>query len=248
MSDLIVKRRGAVAELWLNRPKMLNALSGSLQEQLISAFAELEADSGIGVVVLAGRGRAFTAGSDRKEIAELPGSTPQQVLESFERGERLIRTILDSRLTVILAAHGYCVGGGVSIALASDICLAAEATQFFIPELDLDMAYLWQSTPLLAASVGISRARALIATGDRFDAEQAHHMNLVHTVSCPDRLFDDARELADRLTEKPRMALEAQKRLARRAIDRFLADAEEEFALLVAASNGNGRTYAANPK
>lgn len=246
MSDLIVERRGAVAELWLNRPNVLNALSGSLQEQMISAFAELDADSEIGVVILAGQGRAFTAGSDRKEIAKLPDSPPQQVLESFARGERLVRTILDSRLTVIMAAHGYCVGGGVSIALASDICLAAEATQFFIPELDLDMAYLWQSTPLLAASVGISRARALITIGDRFDAEQAHRMGLVHSVSSPERLFDDARELATRLTEKPRTALEAQKRLARRAIDRFLADAEEEFALLVAASDGDGRADAAN--
>ncbi|MCO5164593.1 MAG: enoyl-CoA hydratase/isomerase family protein [Mesorhizobium sp.] len=246
MSDLIVEHRGAVAELWLNRPNVLNALSGSLQEQVISAFAELEADLEIGVVILAGQGRAFTAGSDRKEIAKLPGSPPQQVLESFARGERLVRTILDSRLTVILAAHGYCVGGGVSIALASDVCLAAEATQFFIPELDLDMAYLWQSTPLLAASVGISRARALIVTGDRFDAEQAHGMGLVHAVSSPERLFDDARELAKRLAEKPRTALEAQKRLARRAIDRFLADAEEEFALLVAASDGDGRADVAN--
>lgn len=231
MSELLVERRGAVAELWLNRPAVLNALSASLQEQIISTLAELHHDPDVAVVLLAGRGRSFTAGADLTTIQAIAES-PDQRLEAFARGERLVRSLLESRLTMVLAAHGHCVGGGVSLALAADIVLAADGTQFFIPELALGMPYLWQSTPLLLATVGASRARALIATGDRFDAAQAHHMGLVHRVVPAVDLIDEARRIAQGLAEKPKGALEAQKRLNIRTLNRLLADSESEFALL----------------
>jgi len=236
VSELTVERHGPVAELWLNRPQVLNALSTPLQDQIISAVADLDADPEIGVLLLAGHGRAFAAGWDRKEIAQLGSASADQLQASFARGERLVRSILESRLTVVLAAHGYVVGGGVSLVLAADVCLAAEGTQFFIPEVELGMPLLWQSTPLLMASVGIHRARALIATGDRFDAQQAQQMGLVHQVLPPDQFIHEGRRLAERLAAKPRRALEAQKRLTRRAIGRLIADSEVEYARLMANS------------
>jgi enoyl-CoA hydratase/carnithine racemase len=127
------------------------------------------------------------------------------------------------------------------MALAADICLAAEGTQFFIPELALGMPYLWQSTPLLFASVGIHRARALIATGDRLKAEEAARIGLVYKVVAAEGLFEEARDLAARLATTPRPALEAQKRLTMRALERFIADAEEEFVLLMPGATGGGR-------
>ncbi|MCJ0949986.1 enoyl-CoA hydratase/isomerase family protein [Rhodococcus sp. ARC_M8] len=228
MSNLVIERHGPIAELWINRAEVLNALSGAVQEEIISTLADFEDDPRVEVLIVAGRGRAFTAGSDRTEIAAFSEST-QQRLASFARGERLVRSFLDSRLTVVLAAHGYCVGGGVSMALASDICVAADDTQFFIPELALGMPYLWQSTPLLLASIGASRAKALIATGDRFDAAQAQMMGIVHRTFAASTLHDEARRLAARLVETPRHAREAQKQLSTRALDRLLAQDESLF-------------------
>lgn len=234
MSDLEAERDGEIARIWLNRATVLNALSASLQEELIAMMAALAADPQISVIIIGGRGRAFTAGSDRAEIATLAQSRAN-LEQGFEWGERMVRALLESRLTVIVAVHGYCVGGGVSLTLAADVCLAAVDATFFIPELALGMPYLWQSTPLLLAAIGASRARALIMTGERFDAAEAKQMGIVHRVVPTDDLDDEALRLARSLAARPRFAREAQKRLATQAIDRILVD-EGEFVASVLAS------------
>ncbi|MBY0612991.1 MAG: enoyl-CoA hydratase/isomerase family protein [Beijerinckiaceae bacterium] len=229
MSLIEIERDGAVATLWLNRPDVLNALSAALQDELIATIERLDADEHIAVLVLAGRGRAFSAGSDRTEIG-VQGPAPS----GFERGERLTRTIVTARVIIIVAVHGFCVGGALSILLAADMALAAEGTQFFIPELDLGMPYLWRSTPLLVATAGLHRAKALILTCERFDAAAAERYGIVHRVIAENDLHKEAATLAQLLAAKPRKALEDQKRLANRMALAMMAQSDDEIGLLVA--------------
>ena len=239
--NLIIDRAGAIATIWLNRPSVLNALSTDLLGALIDAVSELDSDPEIAVIVLMGKGRAFSSGTDLSEIARLGDS--HDAMWRFEQGEKqgekVVRTILECRATSVIAVHGYCIGGGLSIAMAADICIAAEGTEFFIPELGLGVAYLWGSTPMLTVATGIGRARALILTGDRFDAAYARDIGLVYKVFPLGELFAAATDLAARLAAKPRRAREKQKRLANRFLLQAIETSRDEAEFQPTRDGGN---------
>ncbi len=225
------ERRGAVAIIWLNRPEVLNAISLGVKAALVAAIEEADQDERVGAIVLAGRGRAFSAGADRKLLAELEIAGPEQRAESLELGARVMRAMLHAETPIIAAVQGYAVGGGVSLALAADIVLAAEGTVFFIPEVELGVPYLWGSTAMLAASLGMHRARNLVLTGDRFSAEDAEQWGLVRTVVPAAQLMQEAEIIAARLAAMPRHGMAAQKRLNNRLALCYMAWLEDEISL-----------------
>ncbi|MDP6588751.1 MAG: enoyl-CoA hydratase/isomerase family protein [Rhodospirillales bacterium] len=226
-----VERRGAVAIIWLNRPDVLNAISMAVKKALVTAIEELDRDADVRAIVLAGRGRAFSAGADRKLLAQLENAGRAERAESIEHGTRVTHAMLHAETPIIAAVQGYAVGGGVSLALAADIVLAAEGTVFFIPEVELGLPYLWGSTAMLAASLGMHRARDLVFTCDRFSAEDGERWGLVRAVVPGARLMAEAEDIAARLAALPRHAVAAQKRLNNRLALRYMAWLEDEISL-----------------
>ena len=226
-----VERRAAIAIIWINRPDVLNAISLAVKAALIAAIEAADRDADIGAIVLAGKGRAFSAGADRNLLAELDNAGPAQRREWLELGAQVTQAMLHSETPIIAAVHGYTVGGGVSLALAADIVIATEGTVFFIPEVELGLPYLWGSTPMLAASLGLHRARNLVLSCDRFSAEDAEQWGLVRRIVPAPQLMPEAEKLAKRLAAMPRHAMAAQKRLNNRLTLRYMAWLEDEISL-----------------
>lgn len=225
------ERNGAIGVIRLNRPKTLNALSEEMNAALAAAIRTLDADPQVAVIILQGAGRAFCSGADRAGLARMGQVGIETIGEALRVGEQLALSIVDARSIVISAVHGYCVGGGLSLVLCSDICLAAEGTVFFAPEVGHGLPYLWWSTAQMISSVGLHRAKFLSMTEQRFDAAQAQQMGLVAAVHPAHELEQAALNLAQTLCSKPRAALLGQKRLANRVLKSMMAMTGDEIAL-----------------
>jgi len=230
---IAIERKGEIAILWLDRPEVLNAISHAVKKELATAVAALDGDGGVRAIVLAGRGRAFCAGADRKLLAKLENAERAERVETLELGAAVTDAMLKSETPIIAAIHGYAVGGGVSLALAADIALAAEDTVFFIPEVELGLPYMWGSTPMLMASLGMHQARGLVLSCDRFSAEDAARWGLVRAVVPQAELMAEAEKLARRLAAMPRRAVAAQLRLNNRLALRYREWLEDEIALFL---------------
>ena len=129
-----IEQKGDVAILWLDRPEVLNAISLDVKRALADSITALDGNNDIRSIVLAGRGRAFCAGADRKLLAQLGTSPRAARIETLKLGAKVTEVMLRCETPIVAAVQGYAVGGGISLALAADIVLAAKDTVFFIPE------------------------------------------------------------------------------------------------------------------
>ncbi|MCZ7573296.1 MAG: enoyl-CoA hydratase-related protein [Ardenticatenaceae bacterium] len=205
---------GAVATVTVNRPEVLNAIDGALLAELEMAFATLEADEAVRVVILTGAGdRAFIAGGD---IAAMRAMTVAEGQRFVYRGQAFTRHLETSRCVIIAAVNGYALGGGTEIALACDIRLAAARAQFGLPEVTLGIFPGWGGTQRLPRLVGKGIATELITTGARIDAQAAHRIGLVNHVVPDGELLPRAHEMAVRITANGPLAVR-QAKLAIRA-------------------------------
>lgn len=225
-----IQRDGAVGWLWLNRTESLNALSPAMNLEITAALRALDADPALRVIVIAGRGRAFCAGADRKGLERMGQVSTAELEQALREGAAMAEAILDARCVVIAAVHGHCIGGGVSIALAADICLAAEGTRFFLPEVGHGLPLMWGSTVHMLLSLGVHRTRWLTLTEARFDAAYALQAGLVAEVVTADALPGRAQQLAELLAAKPPAALAAQKRFTNRVVKALMAHSGDEVA------------------
>jgi 2-(1,2-epoxy-1,2-dihydrophenyl)acetyl-CoA isomerase len=198
-----------VATLTLNRPQALNSLNKTLMEEMRVAMGEAAADEAVRVLLITGAGRGFCAGADLADSGfpnDGSRSTGQQVAHSMEIGYNpFARDLGQFPKPVIVAVNGVCAGGGVGLALAGDIVLAAKSAYFvqvFGPKLGLvpDVGVTWY-TPRL---VGRARARALALLGDRLPAEKAAEWGLIWEAVDDDKLMETAHALAARLAKGPR--------------------------------------------
>jgi enoyl-CoA hydratase/carnithine racemase len=194
-----------VAVLTLDRPAKLNALTGAMTESLARHVAALNNDAEVRAVVLTGTGRAFCAGSD---IAELDRyATPWQFGARQDYGD-VLRSL---RKPVIAAVNGYALGGGLELALACDIRLAAETASFAAPEIKLGWIGGSGQSALLAHCVGPSNAALMLFTGDPVDAATALRWGLVSEVVAPGQLSARARQLASVIASRAPVAAETAK-------------------------------------
>jgi enoyl-CoA hydratase/carnithine racemase len=246
--NVIVEREGPVATVWLHRPAALNALSRAHLEEIASAVTALDADPEVRVIALAGKGRAFTAGVDVKELAAAVAGELEAVGIDPSAGHRTLRALREARAITIAAVHGYVVGGGVSLLLACDLRLAAEGAFLMIPEVDMGVPYLWGSALLLVEAVGLAKAKELMLTGDRIGAEEARALGLVNRVVPAAHLMRETQTLAERIAAKPAGAVEAVKRMSHDGLFARLEDYEvaQEVELLKAArASGAPQRYLA---
>ena len=204
---LIVERDGAVAVVTVNRPKVLNALSGVTVVELSRAFDGLKADAAVRAVVLTGVGdRAFIAGADIAELAEM---TPADAQLMARRGQTLADLIEQLGKPVVAAINGYALGGGCEIAMACTLRVAAETAKMGQPEIKLGLIPGYGGTQRLPRLVGRGRALELILTGDPIAADEAWRIGLVNRVVPAADVREAAHALAATLAERAPLAVRA---------------------------------------
>ena len=218
--NILVETRDGVGVITLDRPQALNALCAALIDELAQALDALEADDGIGCILLTGSEKAFAAGADIKEMKD---KTFMQVyLEDFitKGWERLA----EMRKPVIAAVSGYALGGGCEIAMMCDMIIAADTAMFGQPEITLGTIPGSGGTQRLTRSVGKAKAMDLCLTGRMMDAEEAERAGLVARVVPAAKLMDEAMKAAAKVASLSRPAVLIAKEAVNRAYETTLAE------------------------
>jgi len=227
-SLVLSERRGAVALLTLNRPDKLNAINAPLIGELDAALDAAEADDSVRAIVVAGAGRAFSAGFDLDMGTGDARPDPADVRRALENDFRIILRFWDSPKPTIAAVHGYCLGSAMELALACDVTVAAEDGRFGEPEVKFGSGIVALLLPWLA---GPKAAKYLLLTGDdRVTAADMQAMGLVSRVVPAAGLLEEAVGLARRIAANDAQAV----RLTKLAINRSLDIGGMRQALLAA--------------
>jgi enoyl-CoA hydratase len=220
MSVILTETRGRVAVITLNRPAQLNALNDELMDALGAALLGLDADDGIGCVVLTGSARAFAAGADIAAMADWT------FMDAWQRGfiTRNWETIRRVRKPVIAAVAGHAMGGGCELALACDLIVAAESARFGLPEIRLAMLPGAGGTQRLPRAIGKAKAMDMCLSARVLDAHEADRCGLVSRVLPDAELMAGTLALAERIAGFSLPALMAIKAAVNRAWESPLAE------------------------
>jgi enoyl-CoA hydratase/carnithine racemase len=230
---------GHVAWLGIDRPGKLNALTPAMLDELEDAVRALDADAGVRVVVLHASGdRAFCVGADINEWAALE---PLDMWRRWvRRGHQVFDQLARLRQPVICALNGHAFGGGLELALAADLRIAASHAQFAFPEAAIGTCPGWSGSQRLVRLVGASRAKYLTLSGRRVDAAEALAAGLVHEVVDGAGLLQRAQALALDLAAKAPVSLQLTKQLVNAAAREGGEAVLEAMAGALAASTEDG--------
>ena len=202
--NILYEKKGRVARITLNRPEHLNALSNALLTEMVTALKEAERDDEVGVVIIKGAGRAFSAGYDiepGKEREYMAGTSPiLEDLIAMQGNTGGMTTIWNLRKPVIAQVHGYCVAGGNDVAGQCDIIIAAENAMFMHPQIRrLGLTWLHMA----AYHAGLQWAKMLMFTGDPVSGKQAEQIGLVAKAVPEEKLEEEVNKLAERIACVP---------------------------------------------
>jgi len=180
LKNVLYEKKGAIAYVTLNRPKVLNALNQQTWEDLRAAFEDARDDTAVRGVILTGAGdKAFIAGAD---ISELANVTAVEAQKSSSYGQEVLDLIEDLGKPVVAAVNGFALGGGCETAMACTIRVASENAKFGQPEVKLGVIPGGGGTQRLPRLVGKGRALQLILSGEMIDAQEAYRIGLVNEV------------------------------------------------------------------
>ncbi len=181
--NLLYEKRGQVAYVTLNRPKVLNALNTPTWKDLRAAFEDVRDDPAVRGAILTGAGdKAFIAGADISELAQVTAASAEQ---SSRLGQSVLDLIENLCKPVVAAVNGFALGGGCETAMACSIRVAAETARFGQPEVKLGLPPGGGGTQRLPRLVGRGRALQIILTGEIIDAREAWRVGLVNEVVAP---------------------------------------------------------------
>jgi enoyl-CoA hydratase/carnithine racemase len=231
MDEIVTERSGSILRVELNRPTKKNAMTSSMYVTLANVFNDAAKDERTRVVLWRGRGDSFCAGNDIEDFLKNPpgpGESPQA---------RLMNALIDFEKPLIAAVHGAAIGGGTTMLLHCDFVYAGESAKFRMPFVNLAVVPEFGSTCLVPARIGDIRAAELILLGLPFDAKSAADLGFVTQVVSDQNLLATATEIARQLAAKPAGALQASKRLMKRAFREQVKAAmkveNEEFSVQV---------------
>jgi enoyl-CoA hydratase/carnithine racemase len=210
--------RGAI---WLARPDKLNPLGADTLHELAAAARWFDDRPHVKVVVVGGRGRAFSAGADVSVFAGPdPGVAAQR--SAADAGRAMAEAVEAMTAVTVARIHGHCVGGGVVLAAACDLRIAAAGTRFSIPEVDLGIPRAWGGSPRLVREIGPAMTRELVLTCRPFHADEARALGLVNRVVDDAELDTAVEELVGALAAKSSLTLRATKAGVAAALDELL--------------------------
>ncbi len=204
--NILVESRDSVAVVTLNRPKVLNALNQALLAELDAAVDDIAADTSIRAVILTGAGeKAFAAGADIQELAQLSAVDGQQLAL---RGQRLFSKIEALRVPVIAAINGFALGGGCELTLACTLRIASETAKLGQPEVKLGIIPGYGGSQRLPRLVGKGAALKMILTGEMITAAEALRIGLVQEVVPTDQLMARADQIARTIAAQAPLAIQ----------------------------------------
>ncbi|MCP4023316.1 MAG: enoyl-CoA hydratase [Desulfobacteraceae bacterium] len=211
---LLTQKKNQAVILTLNRPKVMNCLNFDLLYALKKEIDDLQYDNDTRCVIITGAGeKSFCAGADLKERATLSQDEVKKFILTIRD---LLTTIQNLNKPVISAVNGVALGGGTEVALASDIRIASENASMGLTEARLAIIPGGGGTQRLPRIIGVAKAKELIFTGRRVDAQEALSIGLVNKVCAPEALLDECMKMADMIGETGPIAVE----MAKYAIDK----------------------------
>ena len=206
-----IDRSGAIATLTLDRPRALNALDADTLREVARALRDLRRAGDVRALIITGvGGKAFSAGAD---IAAMAAMSPGDGHAYSELGHEVFARLEALPFPVLAAVNGVALGGGLELALACDLIVAADGARFGQPEINLGLIPGFGGTQRLVLRVGVARARDLIYFGHAIAADEAHRIGLVDRVVRADGLTAEALRLAEELAAKPPVALRQAKQV-----------------------------------
>lgn len=227
MPYVLVEKKDAVAIVTVNRPEALNALNSEVLEDLDTAVDDVLADGSVRVIVFTGAGRAFVAGADIGEMADLG---MEEGRAFGRRGQILFRKIERAEKPTIAAVNGFALGGGCELAMACDMRIASEHAVFGQPEVGLGITPGFSGTQRLAAVVGKAKAAEIILSASNIDAVTAEKIGLTNRTVPADKLMEETMALASKIASNAPLAV----RWANSAIKRGL-ETDIETGILIEA-------------
>jgi enoyl-CoA hydratase len=220
MENVKTENRDGILIVTIDRPKVLNALNAQTVQEIGQAITAAATDDAVKCIILTGGGeKAFVAGADINELAQMGPITGKQ---TAERGQKVLNAIENSPKPVIAAINGFALGGGCEIALACHIRIASEKAQLGLPEVSLGIIPGYGGTQRMARLLGKGKALELILTGDRIGAVDAEKIGLVNKVVPADQLMATAEEMAKKIASRGPLAVRA-------AIEAVMSGSEMPF-------------------
>lgn len=237
MAESRIRTEGEAPFVWvvLDQPSKRNALDSQALQALADTVHRLGADPGVAVIGLRGAGEHFCAGADIDELAGLDSSSAAR--EHARLGQAACNALEQAPVPIVAAIQGFCVGGGLELAMSCDLRLAAPDARFGQVELGIGSIAAWGGIRRLPRLVGVAVAKDLVFSARHLDAEEAVARGLVSDVVTDGDLVEAARRRTEHLLTAPRLALAASKRALDHWVDVPLAagleDDRETFARLV---------------
>ena len=211
MPEVLVRREGSVATLVFSNPAKLNALDLEMWRAIPRSLERLERDTGVRVIVYTGEGkRAFVSGADISQF-ESQRSTPEQIAAYSALTQRFEGAMNSLQKPLIAMIRGYCLGGGLAVALTADIRIASDDSQFGVPAARLSLGYGFPGTRKLTDLIGPSCAKEILFTARRYTAAEALQMGLINRVVPVASLEDYVRDMATTIAANAPLTIRAAK-------------------------------------
>ena len=209
MANILIERKGAIGIVTVNRPEQMNSMNSKTRSDLANAFTNLGKDSDISVIILAGApGKAFIAGADIKEFLERDMSSQ----EALEEDWIVTKVISNLSKPVIAMIDGFCLGGGLEIAMACDLRIASDRSKLGQPEINLGIIPGAGGTQRLTRLIGEGRAMEMILTGRMITAEEACRYGILNFTYSAEELEIKTMEIANTIADKTPYAIERAKK------------------------------------
>jgi enoyl-CoA hydratase len=216
---IIVETHGKVGLVRFNRPDDYNALNAKLWEELIEALKTFDQDKNIGAIVITGNDKAFAAGADIKEMADVSAveMLTQDKISRFDEVAKVKKPLIG-------AVSGWCLGGGNELAMSLDMIVASERARFGQPEINLGVIPGAGGTQRLTKAVGKAIAMEMVLNNRHLTAEEALHYGLVNKVAPVESYLDEAIKLAAQIAERAPIAIRMAKEAVNHSFESFLGD------------------------
>ena len=220
---LEIERDGGVATVWMNRPEVHNAFNAQLIADLTSACKALDEDSSVRVVVLAGRGKSFSAGADLNWMKAAAAASEAENFADAMRLAGMLRTLAEMNKPTIARVHGAALGGGTGLASACDICVASEKALFATSEVKFGIIPSAIS-PYVIRAIGERQAYRYFQSAERIGAQRAFEIGLAHEVVPVEALDTKVAEIVEALLQGGPLSQAAAKDLIRGVANRPVND------------------------